>query len=84
MCRTPPPPPPQANILAPLSIFLDACESEDTGHRDEMLSQTPRHLVQRPSYFLIGDVNHITNEEVRKQIQQSVGPFNDPLTMCSE
>ena len=45
---------------------------DDTGHRDEMLSQTPRHLV-----FSYKD--HNTNEEVRKQIQ-SIGPFDDLLT----
>ena len=44
---------------------------EDTDHRDEMLSQTPRHLSYK---------DHLTNEEVRKQIQQSIGPFDDLLT----
>ena len=48
---------------------------EDTGHRDEMLSQTPRHLVQRPHHQW-GRKKII----IQESIQESIGPFDDPLT----
>ena len=61
------------------STFLYACESWTlTRDLEKRIQATEMRCFRR--LLSISYKDHITNEEVRKQVQQSIGPFDDLLT----